>query len=482
MNNKTRNYLWWSLIGLFLCFFATITYLTPLAGDDWGYALNGMSGNPLLKTWEFYFSWSGRLCSELWGFVVAPRKWLWNVLNPLLFTAIVILMNKIIQPKKNSFAVLMTILFLVISVKDYVRMETYTWIMGTTYVLPLFWMLLYFYFAKELLFNDNKTTISSVLMVLANIIVPISMENAAATLLFANILLVIYSFFRKKECVKWFMSMLLISMVGIVILRSSPGSIYRLKHEHADFTQLSLFEQIQVNWPTFIRLTFLDNKWLIMIFSLCIVGFSSKNSTKKSLSLVASVVVLLGIIPLVKSSINEVTALIPLTILYILYVIAVIVIIVIHCSDDDKWLALFLLLVGGTANLVMCISPIFGSRSSLYTIYMLICLTAFFVDKMTIKYSRQIIIAFMVIMVGLKGRTILNKYQLVNMIQKERMQQIAYYQDHPEVKEAWIVRMPVYSIHSGDIEEWDHYHMEVFKEYYHLDKDVVLNFYWKEKY
>ena len=70
------------------CFFAVITYLTPLAGDDWGYALNGMKGTPFSTAVEFYFSWSGRFFSELWGFLVAPNKWLWNILNPAFFTVI----------------------------------------------------------------------------------------------------------------------------------------------------------------------------------------------------------------------------------------------------------------------------------------------------------------------------------------------------------------------------------------------------------
>ena len=70
--------------------FFYITFKTPLAGDDWGYALNGMKGNPIEMTMSFYQTWSGRIFSELWGFVVAPNKWLWNVINPILFTLIFI--------------------------------------------------------------------------------------------------------------------------------------------------------------------------------------------------------------------------------------------------------------------------------------------------------------------------------------------------------------------------------------------------------
>ncbi len=53
------------ITGLFLFFlFFKITKWTPLAGDDWGYALNGMAKNPIQLAYEFYMSWSGRIVSE----------------------------------------------------------------------------------------------------------------------------------------------------------------------------------------------------------------------------------------------------------------------------------------------------------------------------------------------------------------------------------------------------------------------------------
>ena len=71
---KGKSWCW--LLGALFIFvlFYYMTVRTPLAGDDWGYAVNGMSGNPFVKAWEFYFTWSGRYFAELWGFIVAPRK------------------------------------------------------------------------------------------------------------------------------------------------------------------------------------------------------------------------------------------------------------------------------------------------------------------------------------------------------------------------------------------------------------------------
>ena len=90
---KGKSWCW--LVGALFIFilFYYITVRTPLAGDDWGYAVNGMSGNPFVKAWEFYFTWSGRYFAELWGFIVAPHKGLWNLLNPALFAGIYVLLS-----------------------------------------------------------------------------------------------------------------------------------------------------------------------------------------------------------------------------------------------------------------------------------------------------------------------------------------------------------------------------------------------------
>ncbi len=69
------------------------------------------------------------------------------------------------------------------------------------------------------------------------------------------------------------------------------------------------------------------------------------------------------------------------------------------------------------------------------------------------------------------------KYREVAQIDLTRQAEIQYYADHPEIKEAWFIRYPVYSIHSGDIEEGDEYHMDVFRRYYGLANDVRLIFY-----
>ena len=60
----------------FFAFFMILSRWAPVAGDDWGYALGGRWNNPFMKAVQFYFIWSGRFFSELWGFLIADRKYL----------------------------------------------------------------------------------------------------------------------------------------------------------------------------------------------------------------------------------------------------------------------------------------------------------------------------------------------------------------------------------------------------------------------
>ena len=96
---KKNFYIYCSIFILLL--FAYITYKTPLAGDDWGYALNGSLGTPIKTALEFYNSWSGRFFSELWGMIVPCHKWIWNIVNPLLFCGIFICIYKLSNINKK---------------------------------------------------------------------------------------------------------------------------------------------------------------------------------------------------------------------------------------------------------------------------------------------------------------------------------------------------------------------------------------------
>lgn len=488
--------------GLFLFFlFFKITKWTPLAGDDWGYALNGMAENPFKLAYDFYMSWSGRIVSELWGFIVAPRKELWNILNPLLFFFIYLFSVKIVHIKRAHILTGLILAVLMLNVSNSLRMETYTWIMGTTYVLPLFLSLIVLYYAEETYIRKSRTNHEKQFCIFLSVlcfIIGLTMENIAAVMVFAFILIVGYLYYYEKKINIYALINGAFGLLGFMIMRLSPGSRARLVNDHAAWNELGLFEKISLRLPDFIRYSFLENKYLILFLGLilCIYALIYYFNLKKksSLALLLCNILLNGFaVVCVFSNIlidrfhlefftfmqDENSAL--MILFWIIFTVnAFIICIVAIGNQDSKEKVLFYLLLAGSSTVVMLVSPIFGARSSLYFNYFAFIVICLLFNEL--KISNKVIIVAVgilcVFLISRKTKEYLTKYSKVNEIQEKRLSDIAYYIANPDVKEVHITRMPPLTVHGADIEIGDDYHFETFKEYYGLpmDDDIIFEF------
>ena len=465
MSNLFKKKNFYILASIFvLMLFAYITCKTPLAGDDWGYALNGSAGTPIKTALEFYNSWSGRFFSELWGMIVPGHKWIWNIVNPLLFMGIFICIYKLAYVQNKPILCSLLILAIMLSVDDNLRMETYSWIMGTTYIIPLFLSLLYFVIVDNLLKNEIYDIGLIIFAIIDNLflfIIGLMMENIAASMIVGIVFVLGYAFFNKRKALKFLIPNLVFSITSFVIMRMSPGSASRLNGEHAAWAKLSLFEKLANGYPNFLNMTFIENNYAILLFSICLIlliCFSrKKNKVQKLLPII---ILLMGIITVFSFVFTE--ALVNPNSVYSFIFWPVYIInafyVLFTCLDNDyrKNKALFMLMFAGCNALVMLYSPIYGSRSAIYTVYYLIVVSILILDFVNI-----------------------NKYRLVGIKQNERLEIIKYYQDHPEVEEAWIPRFPIFTVHGADVEIGDTYHFETFKDYYNLpqDADKIIFYY-----
>ena len=444
---KTKNLLYLAclLLGtLFVfCYFWTISNLTPLAGDDWGYALNGMSGNPFVTLLDFYQSWSGRLVAEFWGLVVAPRKELWNVLNAFLFSGIYFLLMKIGNCGKKTGAVGL-LLFLIFSVSEYLRMETYTWIMGTTYVIPLFMSLLIFAMIEKNVFDAAgmplwKTGFVSVI----SLFIGVSMENIAAMMIVAYVLILGYTFVCYRAFRKDFLVPLLCSISGFLIMRLSPGSTFRTLRDHSQWLELSLFEKIEGQLSNFFRYTFIENKYLIFILGLiCLLALVMKGKDwilkHKSVSTVLFIsqctAVFFSCANVLASRIHMLSALVNpaslvVRIWWIVYVVLTFVTLFYLIEQHHQRMkAFFLLMMGGGCNLIMLYSPIFGSRSSLYFVFFLFGIILILYSQLEtetdwLDWAVTVVFCGLVFM---RASNWMIKYQQVHEIQIIREAEIKY--------------------------------------------------------
>lgn len=466
-------------MGLFFLFFLYISRYAPVVGDDWGYAVGGRYNNPIIKACQNYMSWSGRFLSELWGFAIAPHKKLWNILNASIFTAIYYYLFKLSKNKNHPVLIACISALLILSVSNRLRMQTYTWIMGTTYVIPL---LLYFIYLSLLYkyINENKTSsLAFVVMCLLNFMIPLFMENAAAMLVGGNVLVLIYLYFKDKSKLKSLLVLLVLSSIATCIIKFSPGALYRMNRDHEAFNELSFFAKVSENWPSFISMTFTNNTWIICALALCTSVLALQSTFSKVEKRVVIGIQILSILPLFIS--------IPLVFSSMIYILFTASLFYVYSKgiqeENRKWFVIFLLFLAGGANIVMLISPIFDSRSSIYTVYCFILVILNVLE--CIQINKQVKTSLLVLSfacVCFYSVKYIRLYQLVHQITIKRESEIAYYVVRPDTTEAYIIAYPDESIHSGNAEPDDTYHMQTFKEYYYLNEDMTVRFYYLKEY
>lgn len=461
--------------------FSFITLKTPLAGDDWCYAVNGRLDNPFVMALNFYKSWSGRYFSELWGFVVTNNRWAWNFINPLLFAVIYLCIYKIADVNNNHLIVVLLILAFILSVDDYVRMETYTWIMGTTYVIPLCISLVYFYYFEKVYLHKKTTKI----LYLLNPILFVGclmMENISAAMVIGLLILLIFCHFNKKELKLAIVINLVVCVTGFVIMRLSPGAAVRLARDYPVWSELSLFEKIISDYPSFIQKTFIDNNYMIALLSICLgclVLYSNKSSSCaiKIICLFIDAIALVSVFSFVLVKENnfmiEGSSLFS-KLYWPIYVVMVIVQIWLFVENDFRRnKILFFLAFGGSAALAMIMSPLYGARSSLYTIYYVILISSLIIGELDInKFICVGLCVICLVIIADRTKEYIYKYSLVGERVEQRNEEIEYYSSHPEEEYAGFERFPIYTIHSIDIEWDDMVHFQAFKELYNIPQDL----------
>jgi len=482
------------LIGALFVFalFAFMSLKTPLAGDDWGYALNGQSGNVFKTAFDFYMNWSGRFFSELYGFIFASNKWAWNILNPLLFASIFYLSFQL-SAKTNKWLRIVVIIFLMLSVNEHLRMETYSWIMGTTYVIPL--AITLFYLSRtEKIFKDGLSSNKEYYIAILLFVAGLMMENISAALVFLSVLLI---FFAKKDK-KYFIINAITSSIAFALLRLSPGANFRLLRDNAAWAELSIFEKMEINFPLFIKYTFIENKFIIFTIGLGVLAlilikiYQSRKIklTDLAFALVFGVSIISSMALTLSSRLSFINfdfMLDPSSlfnyIFWIVYMATIIIFTWLHFDGLKRNKMVLLILLAGLSNGVMLASPIFGARSAVYSVYFMIIYAAIIYSE--IKVHKYIYIMVSIIFLALvlaKTRTYVYKYNLVGKVQAERLEIYDYYRTNLDDQDAWIPRMPIFTVHGADIEEGDDYHFEVFKKYYNLPEDLNVTFFFKDEY
>ena len=489
------------LIGLYMVYdlFHHMAVNVPLAGDDWGYAYEGLNGNPLSLAFAMYFNWSGRFFAELWGYVMAADKPLWDMVNPWLFTLITLILVVGFSSRKQWIISIIVVIGLMVSVDTRLRMETYAWIMGSTYVTALLALLIHLWMVKTIVSHGFKYPwVLSVISSLMCLFVGLDMENAAAAAVISNGLTIGYLWFTKdRSTIRYMVLPLMVSIIAIVILRLSPGAAYRLTVDNQTFNDLSFVDKIITNWPNFLHYTFVANPYPLVVLNMTIMVATIikwlKFPKEKQLMLyfgVAALGLFFSISTMLynRSGIDLFkvfydvyytrSAQWVVTLFYCGYTIVMIDYMRRYLDPYHAFVAIGLLLMAGISNGVMVISPIFGARSALYTVYLLIALDVVMLDGLDHDMYAIPVICITLMLSFSRFPYIKDLYGMIGVRSERRMMEIEYYQDNPQIDQIHITRFPQGTVHSVDIEQGDSYHFDTFKKYYGLNPDATIIFDW----
>lgn len=492
MSNKRKSVHIYYMIGVFFLFYFYISYCAPMTGDDWGYALQAQSNSTLYWAIEHYQNWAGRFLSEWYGLLITNHKGLWNLLNAGFFTSILVSLWKLsTKDKKKDILLLLIGIFLILSVNKRLRIQTYTWMIGSTYVIPLVMIFIYIDKLHGWIFHNQLSKYDYLLFVVLNGSIPLFMENAAVLLLVINVLVLFYMLFQDKQKARVACINTIISFIGVLIILLSPGARNRLMMHHIDFSQLSIFQKIARNWIAFLNNTFVYHIALMRTLSISSFLLVIQRWIRNQIGYGQMILLLLGIgFQLIQSYFRLFTNfeiqrnVVVSSVGSFLFVCSLVLICFYLFQDREKKLFGFLILIGAlSANGVMLLSPIFSIRSSIYTVFLLFLLTLLIIEEMEIKQPvGKGLVVGVGIVVLLQGIHYIAMYRVVHEVDFIRQQQISYYQDHPEEETIHILGFPNDVVHSAFIPPSDTYHIDTFKSYYQLNEEAHLEFYYLDTY
>jgi hypothetical protein len=484
-----------TMVGLFIFgLFFWISFATPYAGDDWAFHNNTMNSGIVNATMGMFYGWEGRFFSLLGIHSIILHKSVWNILNALVYVVLYVFSLKIVKPKFHLIHALLFITLLV-TIKDNVRMEIFTWITGSVYyALPMIISVVYAWILHQTL-QKQVSRVYVVIGALCAFYLPLGMENIAIASVLVTVGSGMFNYYREKK-IEWVILIYLISFaLAFFIWSLSPGSDIRLARM-PDWQTLGFFEKIMRQLPGVTFYTFYQNKYLVMFLSLLyvfllyqsrigrikfyIIGFllfSLPILFSQSIVRFSPSIMFLNLLTDGVSWVN--------TLYWILYAAAILVTSVYLDVIQQKFYYTYYLLFATLSSAALLLSPVLGYRLMIFSIVFMIIIVLAMVQDIKINRSVYSIVSVGLILLSLVGiRQWVIKYNSVQQITRERQAIIMDYYEYADLYNdgIWLPRYPIYSIHAGDIEFENTYHMEAFKTFFNIPQEETITFYWKEFY
>lgn len=464
-------------IFIFLCIFF-INTLVPISGDDFGnfVSTNGTLSHAIRIAYSYYFGLEGRFIGRIIIMWFTKNKILWDLVQALLFTVLIFSCNKTFKKKQALYILLLGLFF----VNHDMFAQGYTWLAGSiTYLFPS--CLCFYYFITLFNTNEELCLYKKIILSLLCIIIPMFVENIGCAFVFGNLIILIYKLITEKKLDKYLLINFILSVIFIILMISSPGSLSRSLVENVGFNNLSIIKKIMFNIPNFIFYLFVKNTNIIIISLIPILYYFIKTGAKKIY------IILFCIIPVI-FIINNLYYLFPMKFSFLqyleigniksaFYIIYLIIYFYFFCRSAnyivrDKrelFFIYFMLIIGFSSTFIMLILPTWGDRIVLFNMFTILYTSIKLIDKI-ISFNGKFDIIIKVILVCY-FIYIFICFVFVYKIDKYRDIYIneQLIEDKNEIE---VIRNPIMYIWNNNPD--GEYLVRTFKEYKNIDEDKTI--------
>jgi hypothetical protein len=391
------------------------------------------------------------------------------------------IINKIIKPKNKIL--IATLLFLgIILVDTSIFTQGYVWLAGNiTYIFPLFLIIIYLYF-NNYIFDKAKTfnTKQIIFFTILNFLSTMFVENASIIFISINLIFLLYYYFKYHKINNLFLYSLIASIIGFSLMYFSPGTHNRMLTDNKDFFEKNIFEKIAWNIPNFINYTFVNNIFMLILLIIpmnyLIINKIKNKIYKYCFLILTNCLVLLTIIAKVLSEINSysISFIIDgnylIVLAWILFMTLLIYLVIINKNNRDK--ILLYLSLGLINNLAMMLSPIWDGRTALITVFMFYIAGLILFNGINIKAKLSKYIN--IVLTWILSLIIIIYLILYNSVRLQSIDRDLSIKKQLSIKSKVIEidAFPKYVM--WDANPLDEYHLEVFKDYYHINQDVEI--------
>lgn len=466
---------------LFLFMFI-VGLLMPLGGDDWNNYLNGKEGFLFIieVAKSSYLSFEGRFFSRIFDSLLVPHQVIWSLINAFMFSFVYYALLKIIKPK-NKTLIKPLLLSALLFIDFEAFAQVYIWKTGNiTYFFPFFFAIfLIFYKRKSFdLFVKDKWYMFLILPLLA-FFFSMFVETMTVGIIMICLLFIIFAL-RQKKLDSLMLMCLISSVIGLILMITSPGSVSRL-NENDIFSNYSLVSKLIYNIPNLINYTFIKNSFLVLLLIISLILMIRKTKLKKYKKNI--IYILITFIPLITiitylftyilgADIRIVHRLLNAENWYVqvYWISFTILFLILFFRNYKDTKMIFFLILGLAGNGSMMLSPIWGGRTAFLSSIMLSILCILIIDR-EIKDVKKV--PLLLWCINILFITLFLIYSIYYRLEVNNRDDYIKYQLKNNEEKIEVIILPRYYVWNTN--PWgDGHHAKCFKIAHNIDKEITL--------